>query len=76
MSSLADFTWETLWSDVPKPAINGGRKLTPAESTALKAKLAQAQQQVAEAQGKVQGNLAAMKADMDFTQTAAEYRGK
>ncbi|WP_166770968.1 hypothetical protein ACCQ14_15355 [Xanthomonas sp. NCPPB 2865] len=76
MSSLADFTWETLWSDVPKPAINRGRKLTPAESAALTAKLAQMQQQVTEAQGRVQGNLAAMKADMDFTQIAAEYRGK
>ncbi|WP_259152558.1 hypothetical protein [Xanthomonas sp. 3793] len=76
MSSLADFTWETLWSDVPKPAINGGRKLTPAESAALTAKLAQMQQQVTEAQGTVQGNLAAMKADQDFIQIAAEYREK
>ncbi|WP_435014577.1 hypothetical protein [Xanthomonas arboricola] len=76
MSSLADFTWETLWSDVPKPAINRGRKLTPGESAALTAKLAQMQQQVTGAQGRVQGNLAAMKADMDFTQIAAEYRGK
>jgi hypothetical protein len=76
MSSLADFTWEKLWSDVPKPAINNGRKLTPAESAAHKEKLAQMQQQVAEAQGRVQGDLATMKVDLDFTQTAAEYRGK
>ncbi|WP_313244435.1 hypothetical protein [Stenotrophomonas rhizophila] len=75
MSSLADFTWEKLWSDVPKPAINNGRKLTPAESAAHKAKLAQMQQQVTEAQGRVQGSLATMKADLDFTQAAAEYRG-
>ncbi|WP_422506179.1 hypothetical protein [Stenotrophomonas sp. GZD-301] len=76
MSLLADFTWEKLWSDVPKPAINNGRKLTPAETAALRAKLAQMQQQVTDAQGKVQGNLAAMKTDLDFTQTAADYRGK
>lgn len=75
MSSLADFTWEKLWSDVPKPAINNGRKLTPAESAAHKEKLAQMQQQVTEAQGRVQGSLATMKADLDFTQAAAEYRG-
>ncbi len=76
MSSLADFTWETLWSDVPKPAINGGRKLTPAESAALNAKLAQMQQQVTEAQGEVQDKLATMDANLDFIRTAAEYRGK
>lgn len=76
MSLLADFTWEKLWSDVPKPAINNGRKLTPAETAALKAKLAQMQQQVTDAQGKVQGTLATMKTDLDFTQTAADYRGK
>jgi hypothetical protein len=76
MSSLADFTWEKLWSDVPKPAINNGRKLTPAESAAHKAKLAQMQQQVAEAQGRVQGSLETMKTDLDFTQAAAEYRAK
>ncbi|MGE8209326.1 MAG: hypothetical protein ACN6RH_07425 [Stenotrophomonas rhizophila] len=76
MSSLADFTWGKLWSDVPKPAINNGRKLTPAESAAHKAKLAQMQQQVTEAQGRVQGSLATMKSDLDFTQAAAEYRGK
>lgn len=76
MSLLADFTWEKLWSDVPKPAIYNGRKLTPEESAAHKAKLAQMQQQVAEARGRVQGDLAAMKTDLDFAQTAAEYRGK
>ena len=76
MSLLADFTWEKLWSDVPKPAINNGRQLTPAESAAHKAKLAQMQQQVAEEQGRVQGDLATMKADLGFIQTAAEYRGK
>ncbi|KQR13910.1 MULTISPECIES: hypothetical protein [Xanthomonas] len=76
MSSLADFTWETLWSDVPKPAINNGRKLTPAESAALNAKLAQMQQQVTEAQGEVQDKLATMDANLDFIRTAAEYRGK
>ncbi|MGH8040045.1 MAG: hypothetical protein ACREPD_20140 [Stenotrophomonas sp.] len=76
MSLLADFTWEKLWADVPKPAINNGRKLTPEESAAHKAKLAQMQQQVTEAQGRVQGRLATMKTDLDFTQTAAEYRGK
>lgn len=76
MSSLADFTWEKLWSDVPRPAINNGRELTAAESAAHKAKLVQMQQRVTEAQGRVQGNLATMKADLDFTQTAAEYRGK
>ncbi|WP_421567461.1 hypothetical protein [Stenotrophomonas sp. PD6] len=76
MSLLADFTWEKLWADVPKPAINNGRKLTPEESAAHKAKLAQMQQQVTEAQGRVQGSLATMKTDLDFTQAAAEYRGK
>jgi len=76
MSLLADFTWQKLWSDVPKPAINNGRKLTSEESAAHKAKLAQMQQQVAEARGRVQGDLAAMKTDLDFAQTAAEYRGK
>lgn len=76
MSSLADFTWETLWSDVPKPAINRGRKLTPAESAALTAKLTQMQQQVTEAQGKLQGKLATMDANLDFIRAAAEYRGK
>lgn len=76
MSSLADFTWETLWSDVPKPAINRGRKLTPAESAALTAKLTQMQQQVTEAQGKLQGKVATMDANLDFIRAAAEYRGK
>lgn len=76
VSLLADYTWEKLWSDVPKPAINNGRKLTPAESAALKEKVAEMQQRVAEEQRVVQGNLGMLKADLNFTQTAAEYRGK
>lgn len=75
MTLLADFTWEKLWSDVPKPPINNGRTLTPAESAAFRTKLAQMQQRVTDAQEMVQGNLATMKTDLDFTRTAAEHRG-
>lgn len=74
MSLLADYTWEKLWTDVPKPAINNGRTLTPAETAALREKVAKMQQRVVEAQEEVQGNLTAMKADLDFTQAAAQYR--
>lgn len=76
MSRLADFTWDNLWKDVPKPKINHGRKLTPAEEVAFRAQLAQFRQQIDAAQAELTGRATAMKVGLDFTETAAKYRGR
>lgn len=74
--SLAEFTWTNLWKDVPKPSINYGRKLTPAEQQAFTAKLAQMRKNVDDAQTIVTGRITEMKTELDFVPLAAKYRGK
>ena len=76
MSSLADFTWTNLWKDVRKPAINHGRKLTPAEQRALAAQVAQMKRDVESAQTTLTNRATEMKVVLDFAATAAAYRGK
>lgn len=79
MWKIADFTWETLWPDVPKPKLVKGTPLSKEEYARIQADIAQRAKAMSEKIAAIRGGLLAeigkMDAESEFVSRAAKFRG-
>ena len=74
-NSLAEFTWNKIWEDVPPPDINEGRQLTQQEIAEFSAKLAARQQELRQRAAQAANSMKPMQDEFKFRDEIARIRG-